>query len=353
MPEEPLLQATMWRAVAVVVALIAQQAHADRHPLAIGAGTAALVKNFAPVFKFDTDAQFYPTTAEAYYTAGCTAKVCPMESFGAKVFDPSAHVYYATISCGDQVRIKYHFFYNWQPPCMTSPTTEGQHQSDWEDVTVILSADKQRVAAVKYGQHGGHYLRLAGRDGFETENGKPVVYVGQYAHGSFHDSKGKSVIGPQSCAYYGDSRGGGISWDAGITTLVDLLAPSNETWIAATQAAPGQEIKWEGGQGISFLVDQWQPKCDEVACTGTSYDLTAHLGIGMKDTGCSKSQCRTGWKDSGLLGCYTCPSGYIDCGAYCAQGTRAADCVNPFKKHAKEITQGYDYVIPTTDEGLL
>jgi hypothetical protein len=75
----------------------------------------------------------------------------------------------------DQVRIKYHFFYSWQPPCMISPLlqppwyeTKGAHQGDWEALTVTLSSDRQRIAAVTYHQHGGWYTRVAGRSGFQV-----------------------------------------------------------------------------------------------------------------------------------------------------------------------------------------
>ena len=67
-----------------------------------------------------------------------------------------------------QVRIKYLFFYTWQPPCMTSPEPKGMHQGDWEAFTVTLSQDRQRIAAVSYHQHGGWYTRVAGRSGFEV-----------------------------------------------------------------------------------------------------------------------------------------------------------------------------------------
>ncbi len=67
-----------------------------------------------------------------------------------------------------QVRIKYHFFYAWQPPCMTEPVEQGAHQADWEAVTLLLSEDMTRVAAVTFEQHGGRYTRVAGRDGFQV-----------------------------------------------------------------------------------------------------------------------------------------------------------------------------------------
>ncbi len=50
---------------------------------------------------------------------------------------------------------------------MTVPA-KGAHQADWEAVTLLLSADLTRVAAVTYSQHGGWYTRVAGRNGFEV-----------------------------------------------------------------------------------------------------------------------------------------------------------------------------------------
>lgn len=57
----------------------------------------------------------------------------------------------------------------------------------------------------------------------QTERGKPVVYVGKTAHGSFHDALEKQIVGLQSCAYFGDLRGDdGVSWDTGTAPLVEL-----------------------------------------------------------------------------------------------------------------------------------
>ncbi len=76
----------------------------------------------------------------------------------------------------------------------------------------------------------------------------------------------------------------------------------------------------------------------------------------LQDAGCSRSQCPTGWKESGLAGCFRCPpgGGYTDCGlGHCAKGDGAAACLNPLADRVAYETTGYDYVVPDSDEGLL
>ncbi len=54
------------------------------------------------------------------------------------------------------------------------------------------------------------------------------------------------------------------------------------------------------------------------------------------------------------MGCYRCPTGYIDCGGTCAKGTSGWDCVNPFNWDRKVYeTSYYDYRLPANDVGLL
>ncbi|EFJ48073.1 hypothetical protein VOLCADRAFT_91274 [Volvox carteri f. nagariensis] len=327
-----------------------------------------LVRRFAPVLRFYSGAQGYPITAQTYFEAGCHKKECSMASWLNKARDPNAHVYFGVNICGDsQIRIRYHFFYAWQPPCATSPIPElpysvGDHQADWETVTVVLSEDRLRIAAVSYSQHGGWYTRVGGRHGFEgswlglgtVSDGRPVVYVGQTAHGSYHDSLTKQVMDLQSCAYFGDLRGGGLSWNTGSAPLVELTADSNETWIAATVASPHQAIWWNAGTGVSLSVSKFAPTCDMEACTGVGFDLSSFAGVGFKDAGCSQSQCKPGWRESGLAGCFRCPQDYMECLGTCARGSRWYQCINPFNWDRQGYMQeGYDYVLPSGDMGLL
>ncbi|KAG2493017.1 hypothetical protein HYH03_008680 [Edaphochlamys debaryana] len=319
-------------------------------------GNTALVQRFAPVLRFYGSDQGFPMTAETYYTAGCTTKDCHMGDWLNRPRDTKAHVYYAVSTCGEQVRIKFHFFYAWQAPCNpNTPLPQATHQSDWEAVTVILDRDRRRVSAVQFEQHGGWYTRLAGKGGFETSGGRPVVYVGFQAHGAYHSAQAPVTgLEEERCSYYGDWRGSSLSWDTGSTVLVDLMAPSPETWIQAMRNAPNGEILWGAGKRISFRTDQWQPKCDARACTGHGYDITALLNIGVTEAGCARSQCPMGWKDAKVLGCYRCPKGYIDCGPLmCAKGSSRWNCANPFNKRKQPSTMGYAYMLPASDQGLL
>jgi hypothetical protein len=61
----------------------------------------------------------------------------------------------------------------------------------------------------------------------QLHNGRPVVYVAQYAHGSYHGSQGPPSIAALSCSYFGEARGGGVQWDtAANATFVNLMVSS-------------------------------------------------------------------------------------------------------------------------------
>lgn len=87
-------------------------------------------------------------------------------------------------------------------------------------------------------------------------------------------------------------------------------------------------------------------------CHYSHHQAPAHASA--SPAACSRSQCRTGWKETGVVGCYRCPTGYIDCGGTCAKGTSGWDCVNPFNWDRKVYeTSYYDYRLPANDVGLL
>ncbi|GIM10535.1 hypothetical protein Vretimale_14197, partial [Volvox reticuliferus] len=131
-------------------------------------------------------------------------------------------------------------------------------------------------------------------------------------------------------------------------------ADSNESWIAATVAEPRQAIWWSAGTRISLSVAQFAPSCDMKACTGVGYDLSSFASVGFINPGCSQSQCKTTWIETGMAGCFQCPDGYMDCMGTCARGKKWYDCINPFNwDRVGYVNVGYDYTLPANDEGLL
>ena len=63
----------------------------------------------------------------------------------------------------------------------------------------------------------------------QLQNGRPVVYPAQYAHGSYHNSKPPPGLAQQSCTYFGEARGGGVQWDTAATaTFVNLMVSHRE-----------------------------------------------------------------------------------------------------------------------------
>lgn len=85
--------------------------------------------------------------------------------------------------------------------------------------------------------------------------------------------------------------------------------------------------------------------CSQLTCAGTTT-------WGCHESGCFRSQCEAGDRDDGVTTCWHCPSGYTDCGAYCAKGG-AGNCINPFAKHTSIHTYNFRYHISESDWGLL
>jgi hypothetical protein len=324
----------------------------------------ALVARFAPILKFTSDANGfgYPMSADGFWAAwtnnGTANGGIDPAVFGQREnTDPNtlsagtAPTYYFYRRFGTQVRISYWWFYGMQHPCWRD---QGKHQGDWEHVVVILSEDRNSVAAVRYAQHTGYYLRISGpRDapctpsgtgrcdgpsGFPAENGRPIVYVGRTAHGSYHDTYG-GIDGAGSCAYYGDARSSsGPRFDTS-RKLIDLEG-SSEPWLAADRAGG---FTW-GPDGISTHPTQNPPSDAMQACKGSPTWLVA-------DAGCYKSEGLAGDDQASQNLLKECKPGYDNAGLTCNKGKwpwewKIYGRMNPGNFY------NYDYIIPTGDAGL-
>lgn len=145
---------------------------------------------FAPRLRFDTAAKGYPMSAQPYFEQ----RVQRQPTGTVQNTDPNTlgsgtiPTYYQAIKVGEQIRIKYWWFYGYQSTC---DGVSGSHHADWESVTVILAEAHNAIAAVVFEMHGDHYTRLAARNAFAIEEGThPVVYVGKASHASFYNQGG-------------------------------------------------------------------------------------------------------------------------------------------------------------------
>jgi hypothetical protein len=177
---------------------------------------------------------------------------------------------------------------------------------------VTTNPDRNEIETVTFAQHSGHYTRKRG--GFEeTENGRPRVYVGKRAHGSYHGPcsapECSDALPLLECRYYGDFRNPTASdwWDT-IGNLVSLQGQS-EPWMAADAIGGIFDLSgvdyttqfWRWGPHISYCefggsvlgADVCIDWTHESAC-GT-HPTTSNPGWDMphcEDDGCDSSQ---GW----------------------------------------------------------
>lgn len=168
--------------------------------------------------------------------------------------------YYQADRCAStgRLRIQYWWFYGFQPPCNTWPVgDDGAHFGDWEKITVTTDPDMSRIETVTFNQHAGSYTRQHGHfqmaaapdDPDPTDPKRPVVFVGQTGHGSYHDHslEGWGVGTPLYCCTFSDFRtpaGPETVWftDKNLVNLDD----SPETWMELEQTG---YVNWRWGPG--------------------------------------------------------------------------------------------------------
>lgn len=163
-------------------------------------------KKFAPLLKFDRAAPEYPNSVEDVWANTLPSSiVCG----GKLVFqkDPESRsmnfpTYYdvqAHPSDPNRIFIEYWWAYKRQRPCIGNV---GGHDYDLEHMVLQVDKQTQRVITTTYFQHAGWFTR----NGRNLAEGKRVeAYVGKLAHGMYHDSRDKTIIGFE-CSYYGDYR---------------------------------------------------------------------------------------------------------------------------------------------------
>jgi len=294
--------------------------------------SADLVQKFAPRLRFDGAGHGYPMSAQPFYKAVVVQGQSYFENT-----DPSTlgsgtlPTYYQIIGCGSQIRIRYWWFYGNQIAC---DGVSGAHQGDWEDVTVTLSEDTSTVAAVTFTMHGKDYTRLNGS--FTTEDGThPVVYVAKNSHASIYESGGTSTTCLPWEEFRNNSTGTHLdSWQ----NLVNLDS-SAQPWVAADRNGG---FTWGDSDACSTHPTQKAPTCNMKAASWDN-DVNTRL----------HTQCKSGDVNTGVECIGQCSSGYTNTGILCSKcggdwwnpGSWSCDTYSP--------RYGYDYMIPTTDSGLL
>jgi hypothetical protein len=280
-----------------------------------------IVKKFAPVLKFDQAYKGLPMSAQVYFDTMMTPKFdlgaeaanraadglvtwttpwdgpcgeagvikvpgrdesnCGMQNNDFQtLLDGRVPTYYNVISDEEgRLRIAYWWYYGFQKYCNPNKCdgAAGEHHGDWESIYVTTSPDRRSIDYVTYTFHGHWYTREKSK--FETaEGGRPVVYVGKLAHGSYHDRtlSGWMVGTAHHCCVYADYRNpvDHTVWANTADNLVSL-DDNEEPWMLADRIGSlydHEEKKyevthWRWGPHVSYK--GWWCKWEHVTACGT------------------------------------------------------------------------------------
>ena len=159
------------------------------------------------MFKMRTDQKCQPGPATRQEVGKCR-----VDRIDPPIYYESATVYGGGQGQGSKkspsTLHSYWVYYGKQDSC--GPGGAGKYTHDWEHVDIHVQNGK--IQHVIYSQHGGMYT--LNRKDVPMENGRVVVYVGEYSHGSYHDTRkeckwdGGCFNTFEYCKYWSDPRTG-------------------------------------------------------------------------------------------------------------------------------------------------
>ena len=152
--------------------------------------------------------------------------------------------------------ITYWVYYGNQNNCSTFG---GGHVDDWERITVHLQDGNLRH--VSYNQHNGRYT-LDAADVPLKDGRHPIVYVGKYSHGGYHDQRARCTLDGlcytdgNYCFYWKDPRGPGVEWTPSLLPLTELspaaVFPGSTNPRQRTRPEYDTVCRTDGGQDVIF-----------------------------------------------------------------------------------------------------
>ena len=114
---------------------------------------------------------------------------------------------------------------------------------------------------VSYNQHNGRYT-LDAADVPLKDGTHPIVYVGKYSHGSYHDQRSKCILdgicytNGSYCFYWKDPRGPGVEWSPAVLPLAELSSsavfPGSTNPHQRTRPEHDTVCRTDGGQDVIF-----------------------------------------------------------------------------------------------------
>ena len=221
------------------------------------------VQDFRPVFKLRNDLQCWPTEpAQGLNSGNCTSK----SSF--QVSPPSVYVesYSELVGGNSHSLITYWAYYGNQNGCTTF---DSGHSDDWEPVTVHTVNGS--IKHVTYWQHNGRYTKPVSE--IETDGSHPVVYVGKYSHGNYHDQRSRASFDSWAfgtgnyCYYWKDPRGPGQTWAPGVQELSSIgqssVFPGSTNPITRDLRPHERTVcRTDGGRVLAGIIDGTENTCD-------------------------------------------------------------------------------------------
>lgn len=226
------------------------------------------IEDFRPVYKLRGDLQCWPS----YAAEGANSGECRSKSDFQNDPPPVYTETYPESGQGEFVDgkrhelITYWSYFSNQNGCAS---VDSGHVDDWEAITVhTVDGVMQHVT---YWQHNGRYTRTA--SDIEKEGSHPIVYVGKYSHGLYHDQRSKSssdwwtFLTGGYCYYWKDPRGPGETWANGVATLdsvgQDSVFPGSSNPLQRSERPHQRGVcRSDGGRVIAGIIDGTENTCE-------------------------------------------------------------------------------------------
>ena len=224
---------------------------------------ASNVDDFRPVYKLRNDLQCWPSHA----ANGNNSGVClSREQFNQDAPPVYWETHEETVNNRHHELITYWNYYGNQNGCTT---LDGGHDDDWEAITVHVVDNEMKH--VTYWQHNGRYTKRV--EDIELDDSHPIVYVGKYSHGNYHDQRSRARFDAGAyatgtyCYYWRDPRGPGQTWASGLAALdsvgISSVFPGSTNPLNRDQRPHERGVcRTDGGRVIAGIIDGTENTCD-------------------------------------------------------------------------------------------
>ncbi|MCM2678134.1 NPP1 family protein [Echinimonas agarilytica] len=230
--------------------------------LAMSPASAGVYEDFRPIYKLRSDLQCWPTAPNQGSNSGQCLSRSNFQSQQPPVY---VEEYQEVVNGKSHQLITYWAYYGNQNGCAS---VDNGHDDDWEAMTLHLV--DQALFHITYWQHNGRYTRKA--SDVELDGTHPVVYVGKYSHGNYHDQRSRSSADGWTfltggyCYYWKDPRGPGETWANGVAPLNDIgqgsIFPGSTNPLNRDLRPHERGVcRTDGGKVIGGIIDGTENTC--------------------------------------------------------------------------------------------